>query len=313
MRLFAESKSAEPADETPPAVICFGKIGQFMNDNEIDPIAFAGAGAVYTGKGILSNLTGALAMTAKLAIAMWCLVCVSFVVADDQPQAAEPNGTRADKVALAPLQAYVGGWKGVGQLRRGSTQGAWTEQADWAWKFADGRATLVFEAPKGKYYTSGRISPAEESGSFELAATRPDGETLDRFTGRLADDGQLVLSVATDNPSGTTDTVARISIRTVAEGDRLLVLYERRVPGADRYARIAEVGYTRVGSSFAKGSGQPECVVTGGFGTIAVQYQGKTYYVCCTGCRDMFDDDPEGVLADYRERKRQEKQEKEAK
>ncbi|HVC98033.1 MAG TPA: hypothetical protein VND64_30460, partial [Pirellulales bacterium] len=227
--------------------------------------------------------------------AAWCLVCLWFVAADGQPRAADSDHVRADKAALARLQAYVGGWKGVGQLRRGSTQGAWTEQADWAWKFADGRASLVFEALKGKYHTSGRIVPCEESGEFELVATRPDGETLDRFTGRVADDGQLVLSVVDDIPPGDTttgasgvvkggsaanssdqaDAVSRISIRTVAEGHRLLVLYERRVAGGDRYTRIAEVGYTRVGSSFAKGSGQPECVVTGGLGTIKVTYQGK--------------------------------------
>jgi hypothetical protein len=235
-------------------------------------------------------------------------MCLWLAAADGPPQAAEHDHVRTDKAALARLQTCVGGWKGVGQLRRGSTQGAWTEQADWAWKFADGRASLVFEAPKGKYYTSGRILPGEEPGDFELAAARPDGETLDRFSGRVADDGQLVLVAAADNPPGTTDSVTRISIRTVAEGDRLLILYERRVDGGDRYARIAEVGYTRVGSTFAKGSGQPECVVTGGFGTIKVTYQGTTYYVCCTGCRDMFDDDPEGVLADYRERKQQEKE-----
>jgi len=249
-----------------------------------------------------------------------------FAVADDQPRSAEPDHVRADKAELTRLQAYIGGWKGVGQLRRGSTQGAWTEQADWAWKFADGRASLVFETPKGKYYTSGRITPGKEPGDFELDATRTDGETLDRFIGRVADDGQLVLSAATDIPPGSVatvesstnssdkaDAVSRISIRTVAEGDRLLVLYERRVAGGDRYTRIAEVGYTRVGSSFAKGNGQPECVVTGGLGTIKVTYQGKTYYVCCTGCRDMFDDDPEGVLADYRERKLQEKEQEQAK
>jgi YHS domain-containing protein len=42
--------------------------------------------------------------------------------------------------------------------------------------------------------------------------------------------------------------------------------------------------------------------VTGGKGTIPVTYQGETYYVCCTGCRDLFNDDPETVLAEYRER-----------
>ena len=72
----------------------------------------------------------------------------------------------------------------------------------------------------------------------------------------------------------------------------------------DAFARLAEVGSTRKGSSFAKNAASgPECVVTGGLGTIAVEHDGKTYFVCCGGCRDLFNEDPEGVLADYRERK----------
>ncbi|HEV3025537.1 MAG TPA: hypothetical protein VGX76_23860 [Pirellulales bacterium] len=251
-----------------------------------------------------------LAHSTKMALVVFCL---SFAAADELPKG-DTDHTRTDKAALVPLQAFVGGWKGVGQLRRGSTQGAWTEQADWAWNFADSRASLVFDASKGKHYISGRLLPGEKSGEFELIATRSDGKAQDRFAGRLGDDGQLVLTAADDDHSAGAseaegaDRVARISIRTVADGDRLLVLYERRVGGADRFARIAEVGYTREGISFAKGSGQPECVVTGGLGTIEVKFQGRTYYVCCTGCRDMFDENPEGVLADYRERKRQEKE-----
>jgi YHS domain-containing protein len=34
-----------------------------------------------------------------------------------------------------------------------------------------------------------------------------------------------------------------------------------------------------------------------------VEYQGKKYYVCCTGCRDLFNDDPAGGLEEYRQRK----------
>ena len=44
-------------------------------------------------------------------------------------------------------------------------------------------------------------------------------------------------------------------------------------------------------------------MVTGGLGTIEIEHAGKKYYVCCTGCRDLFQDDPEGVLAEYRERR----------
>jgi len=218
-----------------------------------------------------------------------------------------------DKQTLAPLQVYVGGWRGVGQIRRGSSQGAWTETADWAWSFDGDRAALVFDSPEGKYYRSGRLQGGEKSGSFELFAKRPDGKTEDHFVGRIDDKEQLVLVAAREKTSEQAKEAEvwpdRVSLRTVADGDRLLMLYERQLPGADRFTRLAEVGYTRQGSSFAKGSSQPECVVTGGLGTIEVTYKGKTYLVCCTGCRDLFNDDPEGVLADYRERKAQEKAE----
>ena len=107
------------------------------------------------------------------------------------------------------------------------------------------------------------------------------------------------------------DRPARITIRVVADGDRLLVLYERRV--GEQFARLAEVGYTRKGSSFAIAGGDPhECIVTGGHGTIAVEYKGNTYYFCCTGCRDLFKQDPERVLAEYRQRKAHEQKDKAA-
>ncbi|HWB12341.1 MAG TPA: hypothetical protein VG826_24155 [Pirellulales bacterium] len=212
----------------------------------------------------------------------------------------------ADKAALGRLQEFVGSWRGVGQPRRGSTQGAWKETADCAWKFADGRATLVFELPEGKYYRTATLSPGTDGGTFNLVAKRADDSGEDRFSGKLDDKHDLVL-VAAGDEERPANAPGRITIRTVAEGDRLLVLYEKRTTG-DRYTRLAEVGYTRAGISFAKGSGEPECVVTGGVGTIAVEYQGKKYYVCCTGCRDLFNDDPEGVLADFRERKAAERE-----
>jgi hypothetical protein len=66
---------------------------------------------------------------------------------------------------------------------------------------------------------------------------------------------------------------------------------------------MAEIGYTRKGSEFAKAMGSIECVVTGGLGTIPLTYEGETYYVCCTGCRDYFLENPAAVLKEYRDRK----------
>jgi YHS domain-containing protein len=45
-------------------------------------------------------------------------------------------------------------------------------------------------------------------------------------------------------------------------------------------------------------------VITGGLGTIAVSYNGKTYYVCCTGCRDEFNQNPAKAIKEYEERKK---------
>ena len=46
-----------------------------------------------------------------------------------------------------------------------------------------------------------------------------------------------------------------------------------------------------------------ECIVSGGKGTIPVSYNGKTYYVCCSGCRDAFKDDPEKFIKEAEKKK----------
>jgi hypothetical protein len=214
-----------------------------------------------------------------------------------------------DKQALAPLQGYVGQWRGVGLPKRGSNRGAWTETSEWAWRFKQGRAELIAQLEGGKFYRLLQIQPGEKPGQFVLLATpaeesQPAG-AAERFTGALADGA---LSVTADEPRD--ERPARIVVRFVAAGDRMVVLYEKRA-GDDTFVRLAEVGSTRKGSAFAKNAASgPECVVTGGLGEIAVEHQGKTYYVCCTGCRDLFLEDPEGVLADYRQRKAAEQAEK---
>jgi YHS domain-containing protein len=82
----------------------------------------------------------------------------------------------------------------------------------------------------------------------------------------------------------------------------MLMLHERRRQGSTFYSRVAGIGFTRSGTRLATANIGPLCIVTEGKGTSKVTYKGKTYWVCCSGCRDAFLDDPEGVLADARER-----------
>lgn len=246
-------------------------------------------------------------MTARIAWRLFPLVVLLFVgaiaagCATGAARAAD--GREADKEALTPLQNYVGAWRGAGQPRRGSTEGAWVEQAEWAWKFPDKGASLAFTAGTPKYLSSGELRPTGKAGQFRLTAKSVDGKQELTYSGTL-EEGRLLLTadpIVADHP-------ARITVRLVAGGDRLVVLYERKAGSGDNYARLAEVGYTRKDSQFGKGTSEVECVVTGGKGTIPVMHEGKTYYVCCTGCRDLFNDDPAGTLADYRARKAEEKE-----
>jgi len=210
----------------------------------------------------------------------------------------------AGREALAPLQYLVGGWKGVGQVARGSTAGWWTEKATWAWSFGKSGSAIVGKVDDGKYFRELKLTPGKEAGEMALVGKTPEGKEV-HFAGKRDEEEKLVLA-ASDALEGMPE---RVTIRSVANGDRLLVLYEKKA-ASGAWQRLGEVGSTRVGSGFGQGTGMKECVVTGGLGTIAVTFEGKTYYVCCTGCKDLFEANPAEVLAEYRERKEEEKKKK---
>jgi YHS domain-containing protein len=37
---------------------------------------------------------------------------------------------------------------------------------------------------------------------------------------------------------------------------------------------------------------------------MQVSYMGQTYYVCCSGCRDAFNENPAKIIAEYKARKK---------
>jgi hypothetical protein len=225
------------------------------------------------------------------------MLIATIVTAADAPT---EDRSRDDKRALAGIQSYVGEWRSVGQPKRGSNQGAWTEQSTWAWHFDGGRAELTAELTGNKYFAKLQLQAGDMPGEFILLATPPGQANADkprRFTGNVSH-GAVVMTA--DEPQASAP--GRLTFRLVAGGDRMLVLYEKG--SGQSFTRLAEVGSTRKGSSFARaGANGPECVVTGGLGTIVVEHEGKKYYVCCGGCRDYFLENPAAVLAEFRERK----------
>jgi len=237
-----------------------------------------------------------------------CPHCSKCEKKDD---AADKAQQQADIDALLPLREYIGRWRGLGAKKRGAVANTWEEDSEWEYDFPNGRASLIFECSTGKFYREGEITPSKDGKTFtfELKPTSPMAPV--KFTGKLEKLGrrggeQLVL-IADKRVEGHP---TRITIRIIARGDRMMVKYDKPY-GQEDYLQIGEVGFTRKGSGFG-GTGSPanECVVTGGWGNGSVNYKGKSYYICCTGCRDMFNEDPERCLADYAKRKAKQAEEK---
>ena len=206
---------------------------------------------------------------------------------------------QTDQEALKPFGGFVGDWRGVGQLERGKTKGAWRESANWAWKLSKDSAALAMTVEKGKYLKSALLKPGNAPGAYVLEAVLADG-TSRVFQGKATDPTQPLILEA----SGKTTGLRRIKFTPLHE-TRLLMLLEASNEGDSKsLARLGEVGFTREGVAFASGDGAPVCIVTEGRGSSKVTYQGKTYWVCCSGCKDLFDDNPEAVLAEAEARKK---------
>ena len=230
-------------------------------------------------------------MTIVLSIVVSTLVCVA---------AAQPAKPMAPKDALQPFNVLVGSWKGSGApegTREERAAGAWVETIEWRWRFKDSDAWLVVEFEKGKHFTKGelRFTPdkdnkKESQPRFTLTLTKPDKSTS-RFVGTLS---KKVLTL--DRAEGPAGEQERL-VFSLLHNNRYLYRFETRPAGTTvAFSRKYQVGATKEGVPFADVPKGPECIVSGGLGTIKVTYKGKDYWVCCSGCRDEFKADPEKYL-----------------
>jgi hypothetical protein len=221
------------------------------------------------------------------------LLAVSIVPA---AHASDPPVTaRKPKDALQPFNLLIGSWRGTGQPEgtlREKQKGFWTESLAWQWQFKGDDAWLKLSIDKGKHFTSGELRYLPAKDSFELSL-QTVGKEKAIFTGALKDK-LLTLDKVEDGKTAT----QRIIIYLLRDNRFLYSLEEKREGKAD-FARVYQVGATKEGVPFAGGDGKPVCIVSGGLGNIPVSYKGKTYYVCCSGCRDEFKEDPEKYVKEF--------------
>jgi YHS domain-containing protein len=247
-----------------------------------------------------------------LASGMSLVVAVA-ALADSKPNeevksdAGAKESRAAIQEALAELNPLVGGWRGVGQPVRLSNKGSWSETAEWVWEIKKEHVGIRYAVKDGKHLASALVTWDPQKKEFVLAATLPD-KSERVYTGKSS--GNKLTLESQPDPNGD---VHQIMVTQLNE-KRTLVLFQVRSKDQKQFSRVAEVGYTREGTKLADdGVVGPECIVTGGKGTMSTTYKGKTYWFCCTGCRDAFNDDPDTIIAQAEARAAKKKAEAESK
>ena len=197
---------------------------------------------------------------------------------------------------FARFESLIGGWKGTAQSSANRFKG-WQEKHSWAWKFAKGMPvgmTLTIEG--GKVFSRGELSFDPKTSRYTLAATDPAGKPI-TFSGTPTPDGK---GLALDRTTPTAEGKQRLTIRPTSGGIRYTMLVDLQAAGAPQYKNALLVGLTKEGESFAAGgeaANLPKCILTGGSASMSVTFNGKSYPVCCTGCRDEFNENPEKYVA----------------
>jgi hypothetical protein len=204
---------------------------------------------------------------------------------------------RSAKDALQVFNDLIGSWRGTGTPvgdREAQRKGFWTETLTWQWQFKGQDAWLKVAFEKSRNFTGGELRYQPEQDTFALSLQTPAKETV-TFTGPFK---KKVLTLERQVNEETQRLVF-----TLLHDNRFLYRYEVRPAGKTVFAKQYGVGATKEGVPFAGGDGKPVCIVSGGLGTTAVQHMGKTYYVCCSGCRDEFRENPEKYIKEHEEKK----------
>lgn len=228
----------------------------------------------------------------------------------------KPHSINDVIAALKPLQIVMGKWEGVFK------NGGVGETHDWVWDLQTDKKypALAVSAPDGNFFTKARITYDPASSKFRMETVDKE-KVVRKFEGGWeeepaevpADDGKsfyrtfkLKLTEVANK-----DLSHRWEYVFSQQNNNRYQLYASRAAGSSsRFALRDVLGSQRSGTSFAQSDddyGERTCIISQGLGTISVSYQGKSYYVCCTGCKAAFEDDPEMWIARFEEMKAEKK------
>jgi len=209
------------------------------------------------------------------------------------------------RAALKPLQILVGNWNGTSRK-------AVLDQPSWAWdlKTDPKQPALRMKSEKGQFVRDGRLTFFPATQEFEFTAIDAEGKTR-VFRGAFSrevqdvpgDDKKLQRTYKLELTEAQADADGdqwRVAINQ-QENNRYIMEIDRK-RGGGQFLRLDTINTQREGTSFALSDtdyGDKTCVVSQGLGTTSVSYKGKSYWVCCSGCKAAFEDEPERWIAKW--------------
>ena len=210
-----------------------------------------------------------------------------------------PTETTKPNEAFRPLGSLIGSWKGTGKPDAKPKE-FWTEKSAWTWAFGKkGEAWLELTVEKSVHIATAKLTHDAKTEKFTLVVVAPD-KSEKTHTGTFSIGKQKETLLVLERTDGDTTEEFRM---TILHENRYLYQLSTKPKAGGEYTRLWQVGCTKEGVAFAT-STENECIVSGGKGTIEVTYQGKTYFVCCSGCKAEFKGDPEKFIKLAAEKKK---------
>lgn len=213
--------------------------------------------------------------------------------------------------ALKPLQVMLGKWRGT--TRKDFDGFKAVDSHEWVWDLQSdpNQPSLAIGSDKSPYLRKANLTWDAGRDVFCLDATDDKGVTR-KFEGTYTEPVHEIVG-----PDDKLHKVFRLQLTQTKESqqknpgenwqfafaqqenNRYLLEVDRR-RGKAAFKRYDTVSTQRDGTSFAMSDsdyGDKTCIISQGLGTISVSYKGKSYWVCCTGCKAAFEEDPETWIA----------------
>ena len=210
------------------------------------------------------------------------------------------------KKALKPIQVVLGPWHAIIDKTKTYEDLQWV----WDWKTDRAQPALTMTTKEdGEYFKSVRLTYLVEDEKFQMTLTDKEGKQ------------RVLQGVFTEEPTDkpgedkkqTPQRTFKLQLTEQGDAkDRWQVVMNQqdnnryllelsRLRGKN-FVRFDTAASQREGTSFAVNDSdfkEKTCVISQGLGTIQVSHKGKSYWVCCSGCKAAFEEDPEKWIAKF--------------